>query len=144
RAEGFDAIDTGRLLTPVILGDLADSQAPGRPRGQQETLQSVDDFPVAAQRCSVDPPLERVDISLDLGPGDVPPFLYSRCRWTHDVASFGASTFYSPVAPSAYPPAFPGALASGPIPPPAPMRLAGCSFVERGSGGYFVPDGRLA
>src|SRR5215471_1128073 len=36
-------------------------------------------------RSSVDPLLELVDVPLSFGPGNVPPFLHSRCRCAHDA-----------------------------------------------------------
>jgi hypothetical protein len=65
------------------------------------------------------------------GPVDVPPFLRSRCRCAHDAVLLGSPTFYPCGAPSAYPPAFPEALASGLIPSFTLMRLTGYSVVER-------------
>ncbi|MBM0744831.1 hypothetical protein JOY44_25225 (plasmid) [Phormidium sp. CLA17] len=51
------------------------------------------------------------------------------------------------MSPSAYPLAFPEALASETILPPHPMRLTTCSDIdhsESGRGGYFVPIFRFA
>ena len=55
-----------------------------------------------------------------------------------------ASTFYPSGAPSAYPLAFPEALASGPILLPGPMRRTGCSYMERRPRSYFVPEDGLS
>ena len=68
---------------------------------------------------SVDSSLKGVDIFLDRRPVDAPPFLYSRCRCTQEDAPLGSSTLYSPVTPSAYPPASRGPWLLGPSLSPA-------------------------
>src|SRR5262249_5061585 len=55
------------------------------------------------------------------------------------LPSSGSSTFRLTAAPSAYPSAFPRALASEPILPSWALRPTGCSFVERRQEGYPVP-----
>jgi hypothetical protein len=78
RLQAGDAVDAGSLLALVVLGDPSDGKQLGVPGTQQEALQGVDGFPVAALGSSVDSSLELVEFPLDLGPGDLLPVLHPR------------------------------------------------------------------
>ena len=84
-------------------------------------LASVDSTDISRVRGFVDPPFELKHRYLQLAPGELVPFIRSRCRLAHDVFTLlGSSPCRSTARLSAYPPAFPEALASDVIPPRAP------------------------
>jgi hypothetical protein len=119
--ERLGAVDPGRVLTLVVLCDATDGEQFRRPRLQEEFLASVNSAEISRLRGFVDPPCELAHRHLQLTPRDPVPFIRSRCRLAHDVfARLGSSPFRSTASPSAYPPAFPEALASDVIPSRTP------------------------
>src|SRR5207247_9556446 len=112
----------GRLvLALVVLCDATDCEQFRSPRLQEEVLESVDSTDISRVRGFVDPPFELKHRYLQLAPGELVPFIRSRCRLAHDVFTLlGSSPCHSTARLSAYPPAFPEALASDVIPPRAP------------------------
>ena len=87
----------------------------------RDRLKSVDSTDVSRVRGFVDPPFELKHRYLQLAPGELVPFIRRRCRLAHDVFTLlGSSPCRSTARLSAYPPAFPEALASDVIPPRAP------------------------
>src|SRR5262249_34038352 len=88
RAQGCYPVDPGRFLALVVLGHLPNREALGRPRTHQETLEPADQFHLPPLGSAVDAPWGRVDIDLDTGPVDVPPFLHSsRGLCAHDATA---------------------------------------------------------
>src|ERR687887_591535 len=105
-------------MTQIVLGDAADCEQFRSPRLQEEFLESAD---ISRVRGFVDPPFELKHRDLQLTPGELVPFIRSRCRLAHDVFTLlGSSPFRSTARLSAYPPAFPEAFASDVIPSRTP------------------------
>jgi hypothetical protein len=108
----------------------------------------VDCADIVTTRGSVDAFLQLEDSPLDLLPGERLPSIHQcRCRCGHSVSTAThPSTFHVTGAPSAYPGAFPRALAAEPIPllprlRRTPARHSSCR--ERGRS-YSVPGRCLA
>lgn len=131
RFEGRQAVHAGGPFALVILRDAADGQAFGRPGTQEQTLQAVNGPSVTPLGSSVDPPLELVDLPLDRGPRDVPPFLHSRCRCAHDAVPRRPLYYLFPCGPVGLSPGFPGGVGFWANPSPSALRPTGCSLVER-------------
>jgi hypothetical protein len=108
-------------MTAVVLGDATDCEQLRSPRLQEEVLESVDSTDISRVRGFVDPPFELEHRHLQLAPGELVPFIRGRCRLAHDVYTLlGSSPCHATARLSAYPLAFPEALASDVIPPRAP------------------------
>jgi hypothetical protein len=119
--ERFDSVNPRGVLALVVLGDATDCEQFRSPRLQEEFLESVDSADISRLRGFVDPPFELKHRYLPLAPGELVPCIRRRCRLAHDVFTLlGSSPCRSTARLSAYPPAFPAALASDVIPPRAP------------------------
>src|SRR5262249_7138167 len=121
RCERFDPVNARRVLALVVFGDATDCEQFRSPRLQEEVLEAVDSTDISRVRGFVGPPFELEPRHLQLTPGELVPFIRSRCRLAHDVCTLlGSSPCRSTARLSAYPPAFLEALASDVIPPRAP------------------------
>src|SRR5215467_486406 len=114
-------LNARRVLALVVLGDATDCEQLRSPRLQEEVLESVDSADISRVRGFVDPPFELEHRHRQLAPGELVPFIRSRCQLAHDVFTLlGSSPCRSTARLSAYPLAFPEALASDVILPRAP------------------------
>src|SRR5262249_49730414 len=120
RRDELDPVHPGGLLAHVVLCDPTDRDQPGCLPGQQELLELAYTRYITTHRGSVDPRLESEQLTLQGEPGESVPAIVYR----HGVDPVGGPTFQTTVPTSAYPRAFPGALASWAIPPPCGIRLA--------------------
>src|SRR5262249_39135078 len=110
-------LNARRVLALVVLGDATDGEQCRSPRLQEEVLESVDSTDISRVRGFVDPPFELEHRHLQRAPGELVPVIRRRCRRAHDVCTLlGSSPCHATARLSAYPLAFPEALASDVIP----------------------------
>ena len=108
-------------MTPVVLRYPSGREEFGVPGLHQESLERVYCLDVAMTTGSVDALLELEDRPFDFVPRDILPCIHRTSCRVHAVCTpTGPSTFHTTGRPSAYPRAFPAALASGAIPPQRP------------------------
>src|SRR5215831_13619507 len=99
-------------MTPVVLGHPTGGPKLGVPGGDQESLELTNCGPIATTTGSVDALLELEDRPFDSPPWDVWPCIHRRGLRVHAVwTPLGPSTIHTTGLTSAYPRAFPEALA---------------------------------
>ncbi len=127
--DGLDPVDARGLAPLVVLGDAPDGEHPRGAGLEEEPLEAVDCLGIATLLGSVDALLQAVHMPLQRAPGGLRPVFAARRRRARLRCSHAtrAPTLYTTVPTSAYPAAFPPALASSAIPPAPAMRPVACS-----------------
>ena len=104
-------------MTLIVLCDVADRQESGGPGVKQEALELAYCADIMTTSGSVNALLQLKHLPLDTGPGECVPSIHRSRDRVHSVSTATcAFTFHGTGSLSAYPLAFPEALASETIP----------------------------